>query len=129
MEKFDFNGRNYKVVNGLAHEVAEPSKSAEHGLVLIPIYKGDNLMLDAYCKELGVRIYDRPLSDGDPDKEYKRHYPIQADTAAHLTSYTDWATKRIKDVLIDLAVKDELPPDLNELDPGVFEAVVLEILK
>ncbi len=69
MKSFDFNGRNYKVVNGLTHEACTPSMAAEHGLVLIPIYKGDNLMLDAYCKELGVRVYDRPLSDGDPDKE------------------------------------------------------------
>ena len=29
--------------------------------------------------------------------------------------------QQIKDILVSLAVKDELPLDLNELDPGIFE--------
>jgi hypothetical protein len=32
-------------------------------------------------------------------------------------------TKQIKDILINLAIEDKLPMDLNELDPSIFEPV------
>lgn len=56
MKRFDFNGRNYKIVNGLAHEVDESGDFT----VCEPCYRGDNVMLDDYCDILGVRMYDRP---------------------------------------------------------------------
>lgn len=52
MEKFDFNGRDYKVVNGMVH-------TADTAM-LHPCYRGDNVMLDAYCDQLGVKLYQRP---------------------------------------------------------------------
>lgn len=52
MEKFDFNGRNYKVVNGLVH--------TGDTAILHPCYKGDNVLLDEYAKQLGYDLYQRP---------------------------------------------------------------------
>jgi len=56
MKSFDFNGRNYKVVNGLAHTV---ENSIHDSIMVTPCYQGDNVMLDAYCDILGVKLYQR----------------------------------------------------------------------
>ena len=55
MEKFDYKGRNYKVVNGMVH-------TADTAM-LHPCYRGDNVMLDAFVDNLdGVLMYQRPDS-------------------------------------------------------------------
>jgi hypothetical protein len=52
MCKFDFNGRNYKVVNGLVHEIEVSC--------LAPCYKEDNVLLNAYAEQLGYQLYQKP---------------------------------------------------------------------
>jgi hypothetical protein len=55
MNEFSFNGRSYKVVNGMAH--------TSDTVILHPVYRGDNVMLDAYVDQLaGVKLYQRPDS-------------------------------------------------------------------
>jgi len=137
---FNLNGVDYQVVDGLVHTVSRSN--------LDPCYWGDNKVLDSFARDRKLTLYDRPKGQhayGNQEGQRAKtagccataeahgklgtNYPAQAKTAEHLISYTDWAAKRIKDVLIDLELKDELPLDLNELDPGVFQEVILEILK
>lgn len=56
MKTFEYNGRNYKIVNGLAHRVDESGDFT----TCDPCYRGDNILLDDYCDILGVRMYERP---------------------------------------------------------------------
>ena len=56
MKQFDFNGRSYKIENGLVHSVDNSGDFT----TLDPVYRGDNVMLDAECDILGFKLYDRP---------------------------------------------------------------------
>lgn len=73
--KFDYNGRNYKVVNGMVH-------TADNG-ILDPCYKGDNVMLDDYAEILGFKTYQRPngIHTHGHQKGEARKYPVSNDDA------------------------------------------------
>lgn len=56
MKKFEYNGRNYKIVGGLVHKV---DNSGDFD-TLDPCYWGDNVIFDAHCEEMGLSLYYRP---------------------------------------------------------------------
>jgi hypothetical protein len=51
-DKFNLNGVDYKVVNGLVHTVS-------HG-TLDPCYWGDSNVLDSFAKDRRLNLYTRP---------------------------------------------------------------------
>ena len=51
-DKFNVNGVNYKVVNGLVHK-------QENG-ILDPVYQGDNSVMDEYARTHGLQLYYSP---------------------------------------------------------------------
>lgn len=56
MKKFEYNGRNYQIANGVVHSVDNSGDFT----FLDPVYRGDNVVFDAYCDSIGVDMYDRP---------------------------------------------------------------------
>ena len=52
MKKFNLNGVDYKVVNGLVHKQGRG--------ILDPVYKGDNSVIDEYARTHGLQLYQRP---------------------------------------------------------------------
>jgi len=51
-DKFNLNGIDYKVVNGLVHKQSQGT--------LDPCYKGDSSVLDEFCRTHSLTLYQRP---------------------------------------------------------------------
>ena len=68
MKRFLFNGRDYKVMNGLVYEYAGGIGG------ISPCYEGDNVMLDAHCRLLGMDMHKRLRSKGDKPNMAEHKY-------------------------------------------------------
>ncbi len=51
-DKFNLNGVDYKVANGLVHRQSQG--------ILDPCYRGDSRVLDEYCRTHDLMLYIRP---------------------------------------------------------------------
>ena len=89
MKQFLFNGRNYKVINGLVYEHA----GGIEGMSLC--YRGDNVMLDAHCDVIGVEIQPRLKAKGD--KPNIAEMATTAYTTQWIPSHPDKASIQVAD--------------------------------